>query len=219
MGGAVVILFFLPWLDHSPVKSIRYRPGWHKDVLGVFVVIFLVLGYLGSQPPSAAGNDVSQVGTLFYFGVLPADALVEPPGQVQAGARSRDLRRPLNRSSRTITTMKKLHRLPARRRSASSRGASAARRRHRSWDQLPDRQGDRHAALQNGAKLFVNYCLNCHSAAFMRYNRLRDIGLTEEQIKENLLFATDKVGETMKVGARPEAGQGVVRRRAARPDA
>ncbi|NBD20140.1 cytochrome c1 [Aquabacterium fontiphilum] len=55
------------------------------------------------------------------------------------------------------------------------------------------------AALQNGAKLFVNYCLNCHSAAFMRYNRLRDIGLTEQQIKDNLLFATDKVGETMKV--------------------
>ena len=47
MGGAVVILFFLPWLDRSPVKSIRYRPGWHKYVYGVFVVIFLVLGYLG----------------------------------------------------------------------------------------------------------------------------------------------------------------------------
>ncbi|WP_119157310.1 cytochrome c1 [Caldimonas tepidiphila] len=55
------------------------------------------------------------------------------------------------------------------------------------------------AALQNGAKVFVNYCLNCHSAAFMRYNRLRDIGLTEAQIKDNLMFATDKVGETMKV--------------------
>ena len=47
MGGAVIILFFLPWLDHSPVKSIRYRPGWHKYVYGVFVVFFLVLGYLG----------------------------------------------------------------------------------------------------------------------------------------------------------------------------
>ena len=68
MGGAVVILFFLPWLDHSPVKSIRYRPGWHKIVYGVFVFFFLVLGYLGSQPPSVAGNYVSQLGTLLYFG-------------------------------------------------------------------------------------------------------------------------------------------------------
>jgi len=54
------------------------------------------------------------------------------------------------------------------------------------------------AALQNGAKLFVNYCLNCHSAAFMRFNRLKDIGLDDKQIKDNLLFTTDKVGEVMK---------------------
>lgn len=53
-------------------------------------------------------------------------------------------------------------------------------------------------ALQNGAKLFVNYCLNCHAATAMRYNRLRDIGLTNEQIKDNLLFTGDKVGDLMK---------------------
>ncbi|MFT3664423.1 cytochrome b [Piscinibacter sp.] len=68
MGGAVIILFFLPWLDYSPVKSIRYRPGWHKYVYAVFVVNFLILGYLGVQPPSPIGERVSQVGTLFYFG-------------------------------------------------------------------------------------------------------------------------------------------------------
>jgi ubiquinol-cytochrome c reductase cytochrome b subunit len=68
MGGATIILFFLPWLDHSPVKSIRYRPSWHKWVYGVFVVNFLVLGYLGVQPPSPVGQFVSQAGTLFYFG-------------------------------------------------------------------------------------------------------------------------------------------------------
>ena len=68
MGGAVIILFFLPWLDHSPVKSIRYRPSWHSTLYGVFVVIFLILAYLGVQPPSEIGTIVSQVGTLFYFG-------------------------------------------------------------------------------------------------------------------------------------------------------
>lgn len=55
------------------------------------------------------------------------------------------------------------------------------------------------ASLQRGAKVFINYCLNCHSASAMRYNRLRDIGLTEQQIKENLLFAGEKVGDTMTV--------------------
>ena len=68
MGGAVIILFFLPWLDHSPVKSIRYRPSWNKYLYGVFVINFLVLGYLGVQPPSPLGERVSQVGSLFYFG-------------------------------------------------------------------------------------------------------------------------------------------------------
>ena len=53
--------------------------------------------------------------------------------------------------------------------------------------------------MQHGAKLFVNYCLNCHGATYMRYNRLRDIGLTEDQIKDNLIFTGAKVGETMNV--------------------
>jgi ubiquinol-cytochrome c reductase cytochrome b subunit len=75
MGGAVIILFFLPWLDHSPVKSIRYRPGWHKYLYGLFVFAFLILGYLGIEPPGVwgqvAGQDlaqrVSQLFTLGYF--------------------------------------------------------------------------------------------------------------------------------------------------------
>jgi ubiquinol-cytochrome c reductase cytochrome c1 subunit len=67
------------------------------------------------------------------------------------------------------------------------------------WDKFPTEKLSDEAALQNGAKLFVNYCLNCHSAAYMRFNRMADIGLAPEQIKGSLLFTTDKVGETMKV--------------------
>jgi ubiquinol-cytochrome c reductase cytochrome c1 subunit len=53
------------------------------------------------------------------------------------------------------------------------------------------------ASLQRGAKTFVNYCMNCHNASFMRYSHLTDIGLTEDQIKANLMFGTDKIGDTM----------------------
>src|SRR5437868_14077819 len=53
-------------------------------------------------------------------------------------------------------------------------------------------------SLQAGARLYVNYCLGCHGAQFMRYNRLTDLGLTEAQIRDNLMFTADKVGETMK---------------------
>jgi ubiquinol-cytochrome c reductase cytochrome c1 subunit len=70
-------------------------------------------------------------------------------------------------------------------------------------DQAPDHTKDL-AALQNGARLFVNYCLNCHSASSMRYNKLKDIGLTEEQIKDNLLFTSDKVGDMMTVSMAPK---------------
>ncbi len=71
------------------------------------------------------------------------------------------------------------------------------------WDKAPDTTNDM-ASLQNGAKLFVNYCLGCHNAAYMRFNRLQDIDLTEQQIKDNLLFTTDKVGETMKSAIDPK---------------
>lgn len=75
------------------------------------------------------------------------------------------------------------------------------------WDKFPQEKATDLASLQNGAKLFVNYCLNCHAAGFMRYNRLRDIGLTEEQIKNNLMFATDKVGDTMQVAITAKQGK------------
>ncbi|MGV3571778.1 MAG: cytochrome c1 [Ramlibacter sp.] len=71
------------------------------------------------------------------------------------------------------------------------------------WDKAPDRTNDL-PALQNGARLFVNYCLNCHSAAFMRFNRLQDIGISEQQIKDNLLVGTDRVGDLMKAAVDPK---------------
>lgn len=71
------------------------------------------------------------------------------------------------------------------------------------WDKAPDRLNDKEA-LQNGAKVFVNYCLNCHSAGFNRYNRLMDIGFTEEQIKNELLVTDSKVGDTMKAAIDPQ---------------
>jgi ubiquinol-cytochrome c reductase cytochrome b subunit len=76
MGASTIILFFLPWLDHSPVRSIRYRPDWHKWVYGIFVLNFFILGYLGIKAPGVWGivwgqdlaARVSQIGTLLYFG-------------------------------------------------------------------------------------------------------------------------------------------------------
>ena len=68
-------------------------------------------------------------------------------------------------------------------------------------DHAPDRSHDQ-KALQNGARTFTKYCLTCHAASFMRYNRLVDLGFTEQQIKDELMFATNKIGEPMKVAMR-----------------
>jgi ubiquinol-cytochrome c reductase cytochrome b subunit len=68
MGVSVLILAGLPWLDHSPVKSIRYRPDWHKYIYVLFAIAFVILGYLGVKPPSPIGERVSQICTFIYFG-------------------------------------------------------------------------------------------------------------------------------------------------------
>jgi ubiquinol-cytochrome c reductase cytochrome b subunit len=68
MGVSVMILFALPWLDYSPVKSIRYRPDWHLYVYLVFGAAFLVLGYLGILPPTDGRTLVAQICTFIYFG-------------------------------------------------------------------------------------------------------------------------------------------------------
>jgi ubiquinol-cytochrome c reductase cytochrome c1 subunit len=71
------------------------------------------------------------------------------------------------------------------------------------WDRFPVEKMTDVAGLQNGARLFVNYCLNCHSASYMRYNRMQEIGLTEDQIRQNLMFTGQKVGDTMQVPVNP----------------
>ncbi|QNM96293.1 cytochrome c1 [Chitinimonas koreensis] len=62
-------------------------------------------------------------------------------------------------------------------------------------------------SVQRGAQLFVNYCLSCHGAAAMRYNRLLDLGLTEQQVKDNLMFTTEKIGEPMRVAMQAKDGK------------
>ena len=70
-------------------------------------------------------------------------------------------------------------------------------------DKAPDISGDQ-KRLQNGAKLFVTYCLNCHGASHLRYNKLLDLGLTEKEVKEGYMTTADKIGEPMRVAIRAD---------------
>lgn len=67
MFGAVLVIFFVPWLDRSPVKSIRYKGPLFKIALTLFTIAFIALSYYGMQPPSALGKAVSQIGSVVYF--------------------------------------------------------------------------------------------------------------------------------------------------------
>lgn len=89
MGASTLIFFSLPWIDQSPVKSIRYRPTWHKGFYAVFVVAFMVLGYFGVQAPSPVAERLSQLCTLIYFGFFlfmpwwtQAGTFKQPPERV-----------------------------------------------------------------------------------------------------------------------------------------
>ncbi len=68
MGAAIVVLFFLPWIDRGKVRSVRYRSTAYKWLLGSFVVSFVVLGYYGLQVPTPIGTFISRLGTVIYFG-------------------------------------------------------------------------------------------------------------------------------------------------------
>ena len=67
MFASILVMFFLPWLDRSPGKSIRYKGPITKFMIGMFVVVFIVLGYLGTQAPSPLYTLLAQIGTTLYF--------------------------------------------------------------------------------------------------------------------------------------------------------
>jgi len=99
--------------------------------------------------------------------------------------------------------LRRLLALPVAAALAAGGGAALAAGSDFPLDPFPAYKMNEKASLQNGARLFVNYCLNCHSANLMRYNRLQDIGLTEQQIRDNLMFTADKVGDPMRIAMRP----------------
>ena len=175
-----MILFLLPWLDRSPVKSMRYKGPIFKSAVAIFVVVFLILGYLGTEPTNVWGHSVPWLGNadratvvarictaiyfLFFF-LMPWYR----GSKMEARAGEVDM---VSRTLKTIRARLAVYAawfLPL---------FGIGRRKDRGCKRAPINSHDI-ASLQNGAKLFVNYCLNCHSAGYMRYNRLRDLGLTE----------------------------------------
>ena len=171
------------------------------------MVSFLILGYLGTVPVTVWGQFtggwaeildtkdratwVARIFTVRLFPLLPAHAVVHRARQNQA------------RAGKGALVMNKLACLILAVATLFAAGAALADESDLRLPPAPVNRLDQES-LQRGARNFVNYCLNCHSAKYMRYNRLQDIGLTEQQIKDNLMFPTDKIGDTMTAAMKPE---------------
>ena len=197
MGASTLIFFAMPWIDNSPVRSIRYRPSWHKWVYARVrrrVRRSRLLRGAGAVP---VGERLSQLVHAALLRVLPVHAVVERAGHLSAGSRAPHLRQALrpDRSHRQMngTVPRRSDRrhpmtvlvtaivaviaiAMALLQAAPARAASGAP----ALDQFPTSKLTHQVALQDGARTFVNYCLNCHGASLMRYNRMRDIGLSED---------------------------------------
>ena len=220
MGASVLIFFFLPWLDRSPVKSIRYRGGLYKTCARRIRGLVPRPGLprhradqrLGPVRPMARSTReratvVARILHACLFPVLPADAVVHVAIDKTRPCRTGNEREDADHERRRLL----LCALAACRRPRARRGGGRLR-----LDRAPHRSCAT-SEPAGGARTFANYCLSCHSAKYMRYNRLKDLGLTRQQIRDNLMFASDKIGETMKVAMTPAKGKDWFGGRAARP--
>ena len=200
MAAAIAIMFVLPWLDRSPVKSMRYK-GWHSRIwLLLFVVSFIILGVLGTKLATGPRTALAQICTVIYFLyfiLMPWYTKKEQTSTPPERVTGRFITVPQFLLSLaliiglTVIPLKVV-------------GAEAE------VDLEPVRMDLRDkASLQRGAATFVNYCMGCHSAEYSRYNRVAsDLGIPEEMVEELLIFNEDvAVGDPMKSAMPGEQAQ------------
>lgn len=197
MAAAVAILFILPWLDRSPVKSIRYKGNISRVAIVLFAVVFIILGVLGMKAPTPARTALAQICTVIYFLyflAMPVWTKLEKtkPEPVRV---TMDGGMGFWRTLGVLCLVIGLVVVPLK-----AVGAESA------FDcgsiQCDEFEADpeNKPSLQNGAKLFVNYCMGCHAAKYQRWQRAADdLGVPHGMMMENLVFTGQKIGGLMDI--------------------
>ena len=190
MGLAIAILFVVPWLDRSPVKSMRYK-GWYSRIgLLLFVVSFIILGVLGTMIATGPRTALAQICTVYYFLFFLAmpwytrkEKTTTPPDRV---------------TGRFITIPQLLLALAAIAALTFLPLKAVAAEAEVELEPFEANLEDK-ASLQSGAATFINYCMGCHSARFSRYQRVAsDLGIPEDLMEEYLIFNPDaNIGDLM----------------------
>ena len=190
MGLAIAILFVVPWLDRSPVKSMRYK-GWYSRIaLLLFVVSFFILGVLGTMIATGPRTALAQLCTVYYFVFFLAmpwytrkEQTTVPPQRVTGRFIT------IPQLLLSLVLMAALTALPL-----IAVGAEAGPE----LEHIEVNMNDK-ASLQSGAATFINYCMGCHSARFSRYQRVAaDLEIPEALMEEHLLLDPDaNIGDLM----------------------
>jgi ubiquinol-cytochrome c reductase cytochrome b subunit len=201
MGAAIAILFVLPWLDKSPVKSIRYKGNFSRIALLVFAASFVILGYLGVKSPTPGRTYLAQICTILYFAYfigMPFWTRREKTLPEPARVQSKGL--PLRLVLGGLALFVVMVVVPIKAVGAESNFNCGTIECDVMEPDLTNK-----ASLQRGAKYFNNYCMGCHSAKFSRYERVADdLGIPHDLMLENLVFSDQRIGGLMDISMRPE---------------
>ena len=197
MAAAIAILFVLPWLDRSPVKSIRYKGKISRVAILLFAAAFITLGVLGVRGVTPGRTALSQVCTVLYFlyflampiwtsfeKTLPEPERVTMNGGIGAWGSLGAL---LIVIALVVIPLKAVG-------SVSDHDCGTI-----DCEAFQANASDK-ASLQHGAKIFTNYCMGCHSAKYSRWERVADdLGIPHGMLMENLVYTDQKIGELMKI--------------------
>lgn len=194
MFGAIAILFVLPWLDKSPVKSIRYKGKFSRFALLAFVVAFLILGVLGTQSVSPAKTLLAQLMTLVYFGyffAMPwytrAETTATPPERVTGRFIT------IPQLLGTLLLIAALVVIPL----MLTNTAHASESSNVALEHVETSFEDK-GSLQRGWGTYMNYCAGCHELGYARYARTaEDLELDPQLVEANMIFDDASIGDLM----------------------
>jgi ubiquinol-cytochrome c reductase cytochrome b subunit len=194
-GASVVILFLLPWLDRSPVRSIRYKGTASKVMLVVFTAAFIILGVLGVKSPTPARTLLAQICTVIYFGffiLMPIWTSMEKTKPVPERV-TMDGGMGFWKSVGAFFLIMALAIIPLKAVGAESEYACGTIECDAFEANLDDK-----ASLQSGLNTYMNYCMGCHSLQYSRYIRVADdLGIPHDIMEANIIYDDANIGALM----------------------
>ncbi len=197
MAAAIAVLFVLPWLDRSPVRSIRYKGIISRIAILVFVACFVILGYLGVKAPTPGRTLLAQICTILYFGYFVGiyfwtryeTTKPEPDRITMDGGMG------FWKSMGALLVVILLVVLPIKAVGAESGKSCGAIDCEPFTAELTD-----YASMQRGANVAVNYCMGCHSFKYSRWERVADdLNIPHNLMMDNLVFSGQKIGDLMEI--------------------